>query len=464
VVPDLAWTGERLLPHIGGDIAFEHLHRYALATDLARGKVVLDIACGEGYGANLLARVAQEVIGIDSDAAAVEHARQAYPARNLRIGVGTCAAIPLPARCVDLVVSFETIEHHAQHREMMAEVRRVLRRGGLLIISTPDRREYSELPGYTNPFHVRELSRPEFADLLAGAFEHSIVFGQRMCSGSVIAPLDGRPAVFASHCGGFGGSVVESGLSRAMYLIGLAWDGDAAPALPASLFEGDGLPTGEQARSVALAVEVERLTAALADCNAALVRLNAAISGENGPSMLVPSPSPNGTGAAERQAREHVTVLERLARRVEALPVAESPPPEDLATLRDEVWYWRLIRRVRQVAYAAIPSGATVSVVTRGEDRLLDLGDRTAWHFPRSDEGGYAGHYPADDAAAVAHLEALRAQGAQYFLVPSCAMWWLEDYPDFGRHVRANYPAIAADVACAIFDLKSGGDVRPAYR
>jgi SAM-dependent methyltransferase len=458
VVPDLAWTGERLVPQVGGDIAYEHLHRYAVAADMAHGKVVLDLACGEGYGANLLARVASEVIGIDADAGAVEHARLAYRADNLRFDVGACAAVPIPTASVDLVVSFETIEHHTQHQEMMAEIRRVLRPGGLLIISTPDRREYSELPQYRNSFHVRELSRAEFGDLLAGAFEHSVVYGQRMSSGTVIAPLDDRPVAFVSHRGGFGGGVAVPGLSRAMYLIGLAWDGHATPALPASLFEGDGIPTGEQARAAALAAEVERLTAAVADRDAALHRLKAAILGETGSNAS--SPSANGTSAAERLAREHVAILESLAARVEALP-ASAPRPEELAWLRDQVWYWRLICRIRQAAGTVIPNGATVAVVTRGDDRLLDLGNRRAWHFPRATNGEYAGCYPTDDAGAIAHLEALRAEGAEYFLIPGNGLWWLTDYAEFGHHVRGNYEAVYRNAdECLIFNLKSGANGR----
>jgi SAM-dependent methyltransferase len=454
VVVELPWTGERLVPQLVGDIAHEHLHRYALAVALANGKEILDLACGEGYGANLLAQVAREVIGVDSDEAAVEHARQAYPAGNLRFDVGTCDAVPLPAGSVDLVVSFETIEHHARHREMMAEIRRVLRPGGALIISTPDRREYSELPGYTNPFHIRELSRAEFADLLAAAFEHTVVYGQRMYCGSVVAPLDDRPTPFATHCGGFTAATSAVGLSRARYLIGLAWDGEAAPVLAASLFEGDGLLTEVQRQTATLAVEVDRLTAAVADRDAVLRRLRAAITADGGAPDSVADPSANGTGTVERLAREHVSVLERLAGRIEALP-ATGASLDELAALRDDVRYWRLVCRARRAADAAIPIGATIAVVTRGDDRLLDLSGRRAWHFPRAEDGGYAGQYPADDAAAVAHLEALRALGAEYLLVPTFGLWWLNDYPEFGCHVKRNYQTVYSKAdECVIFKLK----------
>jgi ubiquinone/menaquinone biosynthesis C-methylase UbiE len=124
--PDLEWTGERYLPGVRGEIELEHLHRYALARELARGKSVLDIACGEGYGADLLAAVAAQVIGVDLSEEVVEHARRKYGnRRNVQFRLGSCSAIPVGDASVDLVVSFETIEHHADHDEMMQEIKRV---------------------------------------------------------------------------------------------------------------------------------------------------------------------------------------------------------------------------------------------------------------------------------------------------------------------------------------------------
>src|SRR2546421_2318665 len=165
-MPDLPWTGERYVPSLAGDIAHEHLHRYALAARLAADKVVLDVASGEGYGSALLARTARAVIGVDIDPAAVAHAGQAYPRSNLTFRVGTCWGLPVPDGSVDLVVSFETLEHHDRHVEMMVEVRRVLRPDGAFICSTPDRVAYSDLPGYKNPYHVRELTAAQFDELL----------------------------------------------------------------------------------------------------------------------------------------------------------------------------------------------------------------------------------------------------------------------------------------------------------
>lgn len=133
----LEFTGERWTTAARGQIEIEHLHRYLLARDFARGKDVLDIACGEGYGTALLAQVAHRVIGVDIDRPTVAHAATQYVRANLHYVTGDARGIPLASASVDLVVSFETLEHFAEQEMFLAEVRRVLRPGGLLVISTP---------------------------------------------------------------------------------------------------------------------------------------------------------------------------------------------------------------------------------------------------------------------------------------------------------------------------------------
>ncbi|HEY0100843.1 MAG TPA: methyltransferase domain-containing protein, partial [Pyrinomonadaceae bacterium] len=182
------------MPHLLGEIKYEHLHRYALAQEFVKGKEVLDIACGEGYGAALMSAAARSVVGVDIDAAVIEHARRKYAAHpNLVFRTGSCDSIPLPDRSVEVVTSFETIEHHDQHQEMMREVRRVLRPGGVLIISSPNRPVYSELYGSSNQFHVKELDYQEFTDLLKEHFHHIAVYGQKLEAGSFVFSVDDTP-------------------------------------------------------------------------------------------------------------------------------------------------------------------------------------------------------------------------------------------------------------------------------
>ncbi len=188
---ELELTGERYLPScMRGQIQYEHLHRYALSIELARDKQVLDIASGEGYGSASLSKFARSVVGVDIDSKAVEYANQKYGDRpNLEFVVGACEAIPLPSQSVDIVTSFETIEHHTKHEEMMQEIKRVLQPGGLLIISSPNRLTYSDLPEYSNPFHVKELYDYQFISLLNRHFKHVKIYGQRLATGSFVFPL-----------------------------------------------------------------------------------------------------------------------------------------------------------------------------------------------------------------------------------------------------------------------------------
>jgi hypothetical protein len=76
------------------------------------------------------------------------------------------------------------------------------------------------------------------------------------------------------------------------------------------------------------------------------------------------------------------------------------------------------------------------------------------WHFPREEHGLYAGHHPVDAAAAVQQLEELRAQGADFLLVPDPSRWWFEHYEDFARHLE-RYPARERPGVCTVFDLTS---------
>jgi glycosyltransferase involved in cell wall biosynthesis/ubiquinone/menaquinone biosynthesis C-methylase UbiE len=192
MLQEMQFTGERFVPQVHGNIELEHMHRYLIACDLAVDKDVLDIACGEGYGTAMLARRARQVHGVDISSETVAHACAKYNSPNTRFIVGSCDAIPLPNQSVDLVVSFETIEHHDKHEEMMLEIKRVLRPNGVIIISSPDKKVYSLEANYSNPFHVKELFSEEFRKLLANHFKNTRTFGQKISYGSLILENQGK--------------------------------------------------------------------------------------------------------------------------------------------------------------------------------------------------------------------------------------------------------------------------------
>lgn len=189
----MEFTGERYVPEKGwASIAYEHLSRYMFAANFVQGKRVLDIGSGEGYGAHFLSRVAGSVVGIDLDEEAVRHASRKYgpTTGNLTYKRGSATGIPYEGKQFEVVVCFEMLEHIAEHQEMMAEIERVLCDDGILIISTPNKLAYSDLPGYNNEYHIRELYLDEFRSLLSGNFPHVAYYSQKNLTGNLIAGLN----------------------------------------------------------------------------------------------------------------------------------------------------------------------------------------------------------------------------------------------------------------------------------
>jgi SAM-dependent methyltransferase len=173
----LNYTGERMVPEKADAYTFwEHVYRYRFAATLVNGKKVLDIACGEGYGAAALAQAgATSVIGVDVSSEACEHATRRY---GIETRLGDAQNIPLKNASVDIIVSFETIEHVSRPEKFLDECVRVLAPRGQIVISTPNRDVYlKDAP--KNPYHVRELDEKEFISLLMPRFRHTSIYTQR---------------------------------------------------------------------------------------------------------------------------------------------------------------------------------------------------------------------------------------------------------------------------------------------
>ena len=270
----LEFTGERFLPGTEGEIAHEHWHRYVFARRFVAGKRVLDVACGEGYGSALVSEVAQSVVALDIDGATIAHASETYAERNnLRFVEGSLTALPLSPASVDAIVSFETVEHvdAAAQRAMIAEFARVLAPGGLVVLSSPNRPEYSDARNYTNPFHRRELDRDELERLLDGAFPARRWYRQRRYFGSALW-ADESGGVFESFTAD-ARSATPAALPAAMYFVVVAARDEAdlprdMPALSLLCDRGD----REWQRIEAQSREVLRLDALLHDRDAALDR------------------------------------------------------------------------------------------------------------------------------------------------------------------------------------------------
>ena len=191
--PALTFTGERFTPEVRGSIWYEHWHRYAVMATIVAGRRVLDAACGEGYGSFLLAASAAHVTGVDIAATAVAHARERYARANLEFVAGSVAQLPLATASVDVITSFETIEHLQEQRAMLAEFRRVLAPDGVLVISSPNRPVYNEDEAVENEFHVCELDRAELKSLLDPGFPQQAWYAQRVIAHSALWAQDDGP-------------------------------------------------------------------------------------------------------------------------------------------------------------------------------------------------------------------------------------------------------------------------------
>lgn len=181
----MEFTGERAIEGKTREgVMRSHLARYEFAATYCRGKDVLDVACGTGYGSVILLENGQalSVLGIDISAGAIAYAQERYSPRGPSFQVGDILDLSQVNRLFDLIVCFETIEHTRAPKRALAELARLLRPDGLLIISTPNRILNSPgVPYWVEPcneYHVREFSRREFQSLLSYEFEIVRLFGQ----------------------------------------------------------------------------------------------------------------------------------------------------------------------------------------------------------------------------------------------------------------------------------------------
>lgn len=202
----LTLTGERTIPGLDVENYWFRRHEvvYQRLAPRCADREVLEAGCGEGYGADLISRVARRVIALDYDEATVAHVRARYP--QVEVMRGNLAELPLADASVDVVVNFQVIEHLWDQARFVSECARVLRSSGLLMVSTPNRITFS--PGRDtpiNPFHTRELNADELTELLVGA-GFSWVSMSGVFHGPRLAEMDSR----------HGGSIIDAQIARAV--------------------------------------------------------------------------------------------------------------------------------------------------------------------------------------------------------------------------------------------------------
>lgn len=179
-------TGERIIPDNFKQkedylLYLRHLFAYKYASErLSTDDIVLEVGAGEGYGASLLSKYVKEIIALDNNASTIFHAKRKYSSDNLNFIWYDGKKVPFKDCTFDAVISFQVIEHVEDDARFLSEIHRVLKNGGILILTTPNR-TYRLRPGQKpwNPFHVREYHPHELENLLKATFREINVQGIR---------------------------------------------------------------------------------------------------------------------------------------------------------------------------------------------------------------------------------------------------------------------------------------------
>ena len=173
----MSGADERLANDPTSELWGEHRSRYRFAAQFVAGQSVLDVACGSGFGLEMLSEAGAQPLGVDYAGETLLEVRRRLPDSSLLRADAT--HLPLQSASIDQMVSFETIEHVPDARALVHEVRRVLKPGGRLVLSTPNR-GFGPLERHTaNRFHVREFTADELRELLGECFSSVRLFGQR---------------------------------------------------------------------------------------------------------------------------------------------------------------------------------------------------------------------------------------------------------------------------------------------
>lgn len=188
---NLKFTGERLIPKLNQNTAFyyEHINRYLFASQFSKNKIVLDCACGTGYGSYLMAKhgKAKQIYSIDISLETISYAQQNYPHKNIIFSVDDASTLSsLKSKSIDLITSFETIEHLSQPQSVLKQFKRVIADNGTLIISTPNKDNYHE----DNKFHLHELNLEQFSKILHKYFKNVQILEQKYYLSQEISPTN----------------------------------------------------------------------------------------------------------------------------------------------------------------------------------------------------------------------------------------------------------------------------------
>ncbi len=176
----IAFSGERMVPGKALEIFFqEHFERYQFAREFIKDKVVLESGCGEGYGSNYLAETASQVVAIDKSSETILHAAGCYKRDNLEFKSIDATDASFGPETFDVVCAFEIFEHIQNYEKFINQMKKVLKPGGIFIVSTPNKKMHS--PGRKkprSPYHYKEFYLNEFQVLLEKYFNKVEIYNQ----------------------------------------------------------------------------------------------------------------------------------------------------------------------------------------------------------------------------------------------------------------------------------------------
>lgn len=172
---------ERVCPKNKKTAVFQcHLARYKFTLKFVKNKVVLDAGCGTGYGADYLSNVCKEIIGIDISESAIRYARTHFQKDNLKYEVINLTGLTFQNSTFDIVCCLDVIEHIEDYKKAIQEIYRVLKSDGLFVISTPNKKIFSDnKPIPPNPHHIREFYLSDFQGILRSYFDEVKTYGQK---------------------------------------------------------------------------------------------------------------------------------------------------------------------------------------------------------------------------------------------------------------------------------------------
>ena len=177
----LKWTGERIIPENGRYMFERHLIVYKFANDFCKNKKVLDAGCGEGYGSCFISGNANEVIGVDVSYEAIQHAQKKYKRNNLKFERMSVQNLKFMNETFDAVLSFQVIEHLNDVNKFLNEIKKVLKKDGVAIISTPNRALCKG--NGNNEYHTQEYGYDEYIELLNNGLGPTDFYGVQLKSG-----------------------------------------------------------------------------------------------------------------------------------------------------------------------------------------------------------------------------------------------------------------------------------------